>query len=69
MNTTVRLKMFLSFALTLCLCIGVSSCENESRETKSPTYNKSMLVGEWKAVEIETTFINGKESTVRAIRS
>ena len=63
MRLTIRLRNLLRLAFTLYLCIGITSCAKETEETKKQTFNKSMLVGEWKAIEIEATFINGKVST------
>lgn len=63
MNSTIRLKNLFRLALTLCLCIGISSCENEPGGADESTSSKNMIIGEWKAVKIEATFINGEVST------
>lgn len=63
MNSTIRLRNLFIHILTLWMCTGISSCNNGPDEIKDPPFNKSSLVGEWKAVEIEATDINGKVST------
>ena len=60
---SVRLKQFYAIALLLCMCICNSSCCDDKGGIEPP-FNKSTLVGEWKAVEIVATYINGEVTTI-----
>lgn len=60
---SVRLKQFYAIALLLCMCICNYSCCDDNGEIEPP-FNKNTLVGEWKAVEIEATYINGEVTTI-----
>ena len=59
----VRLKQFYAIALLLCMCVCNFSCCDDKGGAEPP-FNKSTLVGEWKAVEIEATSVSGKVTTI-----
>lgn len=50
------LKKLYSIALTICICIGIASCEKDFTESDE---NYKEIMGEWKAVKIETHYNSG----------
>ena len=63
MILSMRLKQFYAIALLLCMCVYNFSCCDDKGGAEPP-FNKSTLVGEWKAVEIEATSVSGKVTTI-----
>ena len=63
MILSMRLKQFYTIALLLCMCVCNFSCCDDKGGAEPP-FNKSTLVGEWKAVEIEVTSVSGKVTTI-----
>ena len=66
MILSIKIKQLFATALLLCMCMCIYSCSEESGEGagKGGAIDKETLVGEWKAIEIEATFLNGQVVTI-----
>lgn len=56
----MNFKQLYSIALSICICIGITSCEKDFTESDA---NYKEIMGEWKAVKIEKHYNRGGVDT------